>query len=123
MTTDPAYDPYEHADRLGVQVVYGRLRTANGLWLPDQRTIILNTKMRVMLERTTLTHEIGHVCLGHIESTPRNERMADRFAAKHLVDPDHLERVSRFTPDPAQWAVELQITPHVLETYLTMRSA
>jgi len=46
MTKAGHYDPWEHAERLGIHVVYGRLRTANGLWLPEHRTIVLKPRMR-----------------------------------------------------------------------------
>jgi hypothetical protein len=110
MTYPGGYDPYEHADRLNIEVVYGTLRTANGL--------ILQPRMRRLLERSVLAHELGHVCLGHRESTPRNERQADRFAARHLIRPGDITRVAQQSPDPGAWCVELDVTPHILETYL-----
>jgi Zn-dependent peptidase ImmA (M78 family) len=118
MTYPGGYDPYEHADRLNIEVVYGTLRTANGLWLPDRRTIILQPRMRRLLERSVLAHELGHVCLGHRESTPRNERQADRYAARHLIRPGDIARAAQQSPDPGAWCVELDVTPHILETYL-----
>lgn len=113
-----AYDPHEHAERLGIDVIYGRLLTCNGLWIPDHRTIMLRPGMRALLERTVLAHEMGHVCLGHRDDSPKHERQADRFAARHLINGDHLERVALFSPDPAQWCVELEVTPHILDIYL-----
>ena len=118
MTKAGHYDPWEHAERLGIHVVYGRLRTANGLWLPEHRTIVLKPRMRALVERTVLAHELGHVCLGHLDDRPKHELQADRFAARHLIHPDRLREVAACTPDPAQWALELQVTPRVLETYL-----
>ncbi|HEY8590682.1 MAG TPA: ImmA/IrrE family metallo-endopeptidase [Naasia sp.] len=118
MTRTRGYDPHEHAERLGIDVVYGRLRTANGLWVPDRRTIILKPGMRALLERTVLAHEMGHVCLGHRDDRPKHERQADHFAARHLIDPVHLEEVALFSSDPGQWCVELDVTPHILDVYL-----
>jgi Zn-dependent peptidase ImmA (M78 family) len=112
------YDPHDHAHRLGIDVVYGTLRTANGLWLPDRNVIILKPGMRSLLERTVLAHEVGHAALGHRESTPRTERQADRYAAQHLLCRDDVERVALLSPDPGAWCVELGVTPHILETYL-----
>ncbi|PPG38638.1 ImmA/IrrE family metallo-endopeptidase [Rathayibacter sp. AY2B5] len=113
-----AYDPYEHADRLGILVLHGRIRSANGLWLPDERVIILKRGLRAWHERQTLAHELGHVCLGHAETTPRIERLADRWAARKLIAPDHLADVARMSPDPGVWALELGVTDHLLELYL-----
>jgi Zn-dependent peptidase ImmA (M78 family) len=52
---------FEYAERLGVDVGFGRLRSSNGLWVPERRTIILKRGMRAMLERSVLAHELGHV--------------------------------------------------------------
>jgi hypothetical protein len=123
MTTSGAYDPFEHAERLGIEVVFGRLRSAHGLWVPDHRTIILKRGMRALHERSILAHELGHVCLGHEESTTRNEFLADRWAARKLIAPDHLAEVARVHHDPAQWCIELDVTPHILETYLRLSTA
>jgi len=120
MTRTAEYDPHEHAAKIGIDVVYGRLRSANGLWVPEHRTIILRPRMRALLERTVLTHEMGHVCLGHVDDCPRNEKMADRFAARKLIDHEELRRASRYSPDIEQWALELQVTPHLIDTYMTM---
>jgi Zn-dependent peptidase ImmA (M78 family) len=118
MTFRGAYDPYEHADRLGIPVVYGRLRTDNGMWIPAERAIVLRRGMRRLLERSTLAHELGHAVLGHLDDRPRHERQADIYAARHLIDPNHLADIARSHPDPGHWCTELDVTPHILETYL-----
>lgn len=118
MTRRGAYDPYEHADRMGIPVIQGRLRTANGLWIPEERVIVLRPGMRRLLERSTLAHELGHAALGHRDDRPRHERQADIYAARHLIDPHHLADVARGHPDPGQWCTELDVTPRILETYL-----
>jgi Zn-dependent peptidase ImmA (M78 family) len=118
MTRPGVYDPYEHAARLGIEVTYGRLRSCNGLWVPDQRMIILRPGMRALLERTVLAHEVAHACLGHRDDRPKHERQADHFAARHLINPDQLRQVARSTPDQGQWCVELEVTPHILDIYL-----
>jgi Zn-dependent peptidase ImmA (M78 family) len=118
MTTRGPYDPYEHADRLGIPVIHGRLRSDNGMWIPAERVIILRRGMRRLLERSTLAHELGHAALGHQDDRPRHERQADIFAARHLIDPRQLASVARDHPDPGYWCTELDVTPHILETYL-----
>lgn len=111
------YEPHDHATALGIQVIYGKPRTANGLWLPDHNTIILKRGMRSLHERSVLAHEIGHAALGHRESTPRNERQADRFAARNLVSADRLARVAAGDTDPAQWCYDLGVMPYILTAY------
>jgi Zn-dependent peptidase ImmA (M78 family) len=118
MTTRGAYDPYEHADRLGIPVVHGRLRADNGMWIPEERVIVLRRGMRRLLERSVLAHEIGHAALGHRDDRPRHERQADIFAARHLIDPARLADVAADHPDPGYWCIELDVTPQILETYL-----
>lgn len=122
MTRSREYDPYEHAARLGINVVLGRLRSANGLWIPEEHTVILKQGMRRLLERSVLAHEIGHAVLGHPDDSPRNERQADRYAARQLINPERLTEVARYSPDPGQWCVDLQVTPHLLETFLSLSS-
>ncbi|GAA3730565.1 hypothetical protein GCM10022239_03920 [Leifsonia bigeumensis] len=118
-----SYDPHEHADALGIRVEYQRLRTANGLWLPDYRTIILQPRMRRIIERSVLAHELGHVCLGHRESSPRNELRADRWAVRHLITPEALERVALFSGDPGEWCHELGVSADLIERAVLDRRA
>jgi Zn-dependent peptidase ImmA (M78 family) len=112
------YDPYEHAGRLGIDVVYRALRTGNGLWVPQIRTIYLQTRLRAIHERSVLAHEVGHACMGHQESNPRHELQADRWAARHLIDPCELRAAAAASPDPGIWCHELNVSADILERYL-----
>lgn len=118
MTNPGGYDPFEHAERLGIQIIYRRLTTANGFWVPDLHAIFLQPRMRAVHERSTLAHELGHACLGHTSSNQKQERQADIFAARHLIDPEHLDYIRKTTPDPRIWANELGVTPILLEAYI-----
>lgn len=117
MTKPGEYDPFEHAERLGIQIVYRRLTTTNGLWVPDLNAIFLQPRMRAVHERSTLAHELGHACLGHRQSTPKHERQADIFAARHLIDPAKLQQVQHISSDPNVWANEVGVTLPLLETF------
>lgn len=121
MITGRRYDPHEHAHQLGINVVYRKLRTANGLWIPDIRTIFLQSRMRAIHERSVLAHEIGHVCLGHRDTTPRNEKLADRWAARHLIDVDELKRAAQSTEDLGSWCHELNVSADILDRFLQDR--
>jgi Zn-dependent peptidase ImmA (M78 family) len=112
------YDPYEHAERLGIAVLNHPLRSANGIWIPDERVILIRPRMRALLERSVLAHEVAHATLGHRDDSPRSERQADTLAARRLIDPDRLIEVARGSADHGEWCVELDVTPHVLETYM-----
>ncbi|MDY7542655.1 MULTISPECIES: ImmA/IrrE family metallo-endopeptidase [unclassified Cryobacterium] len=122
-TTGRGYDPYEHADALGIDVVYKKLRTANGLWIPALKTICLQTRMRTIHERSVLTHEIGHVLLGHTDATPRQEVMADRWAARKLINIRELQRAALMTDDPGLWCQELNVSAKILGRYMKDRRA
>jgi len=113
------YDPFAHAERLGIRVEYQSLRTARGLWLPDYRTVILKSGMRRLDERSTLAHELGHVCLGHRDDRPKHELAADRWAVRKLITRRSLERVALFSDDPAQWCFELGVSADLMSRALT----
>ncbi|TFD16191.1 ImmA/IrrE family metallo-endopeptidase [Cryobacterium sp. TMT1-21] len=117
-TTGRAYDPHEHAALLGINVVYRKLRTANGLWIPELQTIYLQSRMRTIHERSVLTHEIGHVILGHSNATPRQEVQADRWASRRLIDHSELERAAAVTDDPGIWCHELNVSAKLLSRYM-----
>ena len=118
IATGRAYDPHEHADYLGINVVYRKLRTANGLWIPDIRTIFLQNRMRTIHERSVLTHELGHVCLGHRDSDPRSEMLADRWATRHLINPDELRAAALTSEDIGSWCHELNVSADILDRFL-----
>jgi hypothetical protein len=118
MQASDEYDPYTHADQLGIQIVYRRLVSANGLWVPDLRAIFLQPRMRVIHERSVLTHELGHVVLGHRTSSPRNELQADRWASRKLVKPGELRRAVAASADPGEWCLDLGVSADLLERYL-----
>ena len=123
MTLGKDYDPYDHAERLGIKIVYQRLRTANGLWIPDHRAVILQPRMRRIVERSVLTHELGHICLGHREETPRNELRADRWAVRKLIAPGDLERVGTTTADLGALCHELGVSADILHRAILDRAS
>lgn len=114
------YDPHQHAEELGIEVVYDRLRTCNGLWVPDFNTIILQPRMKVIQERSVLAHEIAHASLGHRDSRPKHEVLADKFAAEHLIDRLRFEELVTWTPDTARLSLELGVTTKLMQVYLNV---
>lgn len=112
------YDPYEHAERLGIRVEYQSLRTVNGLWIPDRNLIIIRSGMRRPHERSTLAHEIGHAIHGHRDDRPKHERQADVFAATHLIDPETVRGLLEWTPDVFRLAAELDVSPRMVRVFL-----
>lgn len=115
------YDPFAHADALGIAVKYSRLRTANGLWLPEHRMILIKEGMRTVHTRVALAHEIGHAVLGHEDDRPKHEVQADRYAAMQLIDPQRLHELAGWTPDSFRLARELGVTQRILRAYVDTR--
>lgn len=112
-----------HADQLDIQVTFGRLRSANGLWLPGHRTIVIKEGMRAMHTRVALAHEIGHAALGHEDDRPKHERQADRYAATRLIDPDRLRELATWSTDRFRIANELGVTQRILSAYMDRQLA
>lgn len=118
-----SYDPFAHAEQLGIRVRFGRLRTSNGLWLPEHRTIVIKEGMRAMHTRVALTHEIGHADLGHEDDRPKHERQADRYAARKLVDPHRLRELAAWSTDRHRIAHELGVTQRILNAFVERQLA
>ena len=116
------YDPWRHADELGLRVLLADLDWANELWLPDRRLILLKRSMRPAHQRNALAHGIGHAVLGHRDDRPKHERQADRYAARRLIDPAELRAVQAWTQDPGHIAAELGVTRRLLLAYWSDRT-
>jgi Zn-dependent peptidase ImmA (M78 family) len=112
------YDPYAHAEQLGIEVVHASIRTANGLWIPDRNLIVLKRGMRAVHDRSTLAHEIAHCALGHRDDRPKHEVQADRYAASRLIDYDECLEVMKGMPDCHRLALELGVSTRLMRTFL-----
>lgn len=114
------YDPYAHADALGIQVLLRPIRTANELWLPDQHTLVLKEGMRAVHQRNACAHGVAHAELAHVDSRPKHEVQADRYAAQQLIEHDELLDLMQWTPDAHRLAHELGVTTRLLRVYLNV---
>lgn len=114
-----AYDPWEHAEALGIQVLERALVTANEIWLPQHNTICLKIGMRDVHKRNALAHGIGHAALAHDDDRPKFEKQADRFATLYLIDPREFAAAQAGAPCIAALASELGVTVRLLEAYLS----
>ncbi|OOB91220.1 hypothetical protein [Rathayibacter sp. VKM Ac-2630] len=115
------YDPEEHLFRLGVPVLSYPLRSANGLYVDDIRTVLVRPRLKKIHLRCVLAHEAAHAEARHRDVgllLPRLELYADRTAARRLIDPDRLDDLRRWRNDPGEWCIELGVTPHLLSVYL-----
>lgn len=117
------YNPWEHADQLGLRVIEGDPGEGNrGLWAGNH-TIILKPQLTTLQARCTLAHEIVHAqydppLIPH-HLSPKAEARADRIAAQRLINSDEYLRLARIYRDnPAQLAYELGVTPKILNAYI-----
>lgn len=117
-TRGRCYDPWKHAEQLGIEVVTTPLRTAHGLWAPDHNVILIHSKLRYVYQRTVLTHEIGHAVYGHMDDRPKHEKQADKFAAYHLIDPDELADLLDVEPNEQELIAALGVTTRLFRSYV-----
>lgn len=129
VTTSPnfprgrAYDPWEHAELLGIPVFVRRLRTARGIWFPEYGEIIISDKLRAWDQRLTLAHELGHGVLMHPDDRPKHEKQADQFAAQNLICPDELADLYGWCSDERRIIAELGVTTTLFRAYVLSQAA
>lgn len=124
------YDPWVHADELGLTIIERRLRRRPrecrwqwGEYRHNERTIILVPGMRTVEARSTLAHEIAHA-LAADEPTAFGFRAARQEARANLATFDRLicpteyaAAEAMYGPDPAGIAYAIEVLPEVVEAY------
>jgi len=85
------------ANDLGVKVEYAALGTRDGEYRHDLRLIRLQHGMTARLERSVFAHELGHAAFEHSPTMfgpmhAKQERMADEWAALHLIALEQYQR-------------------------------
>lgn len=118
-----AYDPWVHAEQLGIEVIVRRLRTANGRWFPEYGQILISDKLRVGQQRLVLSHEIGHGALMHPDDRPKHEKQADQFAAQNLICPDELADLYGWCNDEQRIIAELGVTTKLFRSFVLSQAA
>jgi hypothetical protein len=113
-----AYDPWAHAEELGLQVLERPIRTGNELWLPRVHTLVIKQGMRVVHKRNALAHGIAHAELGHDDDRPKHEQQADRYAANNLILLDEFRDVMKWAADFEQLTAELGVTRRLAHAFL-----
>jgi Zn-dependent peptidase ImmA (M78 family) len=117
------YDPHEHAHSMDIDIVYRPLRSANGLWVPEHRVIFLRPRLHRVHERSTLAHELVHAEYGDLGRSDFQERRADKVAARRLIRTDDLRQAVDLSDDPGAWALELDVTDHMMRVYMRQQRA
>lgn len=118
-----AYDPWEHAESMGIEVIVRRLRTANGLWFPEYGEILIASHLRPAHQRLVLAHEVGHAALAHQDDRPKHEKQADQFAARNLICPDELADLYGWCSDEQRIVAELGVTTRLFRAYVLSQAA
>lgn len=114
-------DLLRHAADQGLTVHACRLPQGMlGCYEPDAARIWFDLGLTPAERRSVIAHELGHHHHGHRESTPRNERDADRFAASMLIDPGEYAQLEPIHPDVFTLADELQVTVKIVEAYRSL---
>lgn len=124
--TQPSeYDPFAHAEALGLRVEYQSLRTSHGLLIPDRGLILLRPRMRAATERSVLAHEIEHHLRRHRRAFGvyelRQEREADAGAAARLITPERWQEVTAWSDNPTEWAQELRVTGDLILAFMRVQ--
>lgn len=88
-----------------------------GSYFPDLRRIYFDLKLTYAHRRTVIAHELGHAYYGHTCDSGRHERLADKYAATLLVNPEWYAELEGINPD-AEWiAEEMNVAPYAIVDY------
>ena len=106
------------AETAGVPVTWHR-GGPQGAWIPQQNRISIRDGMDDAHTRSTLAHELAHMVFRHPpKATQRQERQADKFAAKLLItEAGYASAEAIYGPSPQQIAAELNVTTHLLAVW------
>lgn len=115
----------EHAEAQGLRVLWRDLGRRNGE-LTKAGLVVLNPRKSETTQRITLAHEIGHWHHGHdwtrTHDVERDERQADLYAARLLIDPHALEQAARLHGGhPGAIARELGVTTRLVALWVAHR--
>lgn len=115
------YDPWLHADLLGLPIV-GRPKLPKpgivAAYSRKHRAIFTLTNLHSAVERCAIAHEIVHHEHGDIGHSRVQENRADRIAARRLIRPSALAELRESSEDLGRIALELDVTEKIMHAYL-----
>jgi hypothetical protein len=119
VTRDALDELFQHCADLGIEVAWqdlGDLR--RGEYRRLDHTIVLNPRLTRRQAVACLAHELGHARFGHGCSSPANERRAWEYAAALVLTPaEYAAAEERVGSDPSALAIELAVTPQLIEAW------
>ena len=88
-----------------------------GVYAPALGRIYFDLSLTLPWRRSVIAHELGHAHYGHDCDSDRNERQADAYAARLLVDPERYAQLEQIHHDANLIAEEMDVAPYVIEDY------
>lgn len=110
------------ADDLGINIIEHHGAHLGG-YRPGENTIRLSPRLPRRTARSVLAHELAHHVLGHRPTDfgpvrARQERAANEWAAKHLIDPGRYAEVEQLRDGHlASMAHDLDVAPELVAAY------
>lgn len=96
----------------------------NAAYHPDSKLIFVRWGLDDVTRRCAIAHELGHAYHGHDCSTPAHERIADEWAATHLITVDDVETAAYNCDGVASAiAAEIGVTPQLLTVWTRLHEA
>jgi hypothetical protein len=92
--------------------------TRRGEFRSRDNTIVISPRLTARQAVACLAHELGHAHYRHECSSPTNERRAWEFAAALVITPaEYAAAEARVGHDVAALAIELAVTPRLIEAW------
>lgn len=115
---------YDAAAAAGILVMEADLpRGEEGRYYESHRCIVLNAGMTASRTISAFAHELGHASLRHGHALDarehyRQERQADEYAARLLIDGAEFEETERlYSSDTNTLAYHLGVTPKLIRVW------
>ncbi|QJU54384.1 ImmA/IrrE family metallo-endopeptidase [Herbiconiux sp. KACC 21604] len=114
------YDPYVHAEDLGLPIIYRELPRddIDACYSEEHHAIFVRPNLHGIVERCAIAHEIVHFEHGDVGDDRKQEDRADRISARRLVRPRDVYDSLEFTNDMERVALEIEVTEKVMAIFI-----